>query len=310
MPELIADIPLYATFTAIEPLNKGWSSDKKYRVETAGGGRFLLRLADISEYEHKKAEFENMRRVAASGIPMQQPVLFGICSSGKSVYLLLTWVDGEDLQEVLPLLSKTEQYALGLEAGKILKKMHTLYTTSPSDDWLNGYGAKLDNYIRNYQNCDYTFEGDSILIEYLQNNRHLLGKRPLCLTHDDYHPGNMIFTADKKLSLIDFQRLRMVEPFHAFSGLCFPAKYSPRFATGQIHGYFDGEPPTDFWRLLSLYMAAIAVNNLPWSVPYGQGEIDFAYEQIADILRWYDNFTRLVPSWYPRDHTFNEAVIS
>ncbi|GHV07971.1 aminoglycoside phosphotransferase [Clostridia bacterium] len=285
----------------IEPINKGWSNDKKYLPTAADGGRFLLRVADISEYDHKKAEFENMKHVAALDIPMQQPVEMGVCNNGQSVYLLLTWIDGGDLEEALPLLQETEQYVLGLQAGQILKKMHSLSVTAPSDDWLNGYGTKIDRYIQNYQGCGHTFDGDALLIDYLQQNRHLMSNRPMCLTHDDYHPGNMILSADKKLSLIDFQRLRMVEPYHAFSGLCFPAKYSPHFATGQIHGYFDGEPPEDFWRLLALYMAAIAVNALPWSVPYGQSEIDFAYKQIADIMAWYDKFNRIVPSWYLKD---------
>lgn len=295
-------------FVKIEPINKGWSSDKKYLATAADGQRYLLRVADIAEFDHKKAEFENMQRVVALGIPMQQPVEMGICNNGVSVYLMLGWVDGEDLEAVLPLLPEAEQYALGINAGEILKKMHTLSVAAPSDDWLNGYGNKIDRYIRNYQKCGFTFDGDSLLIEYLQQNRHLMSNRTMCLTHDDYHPGNMIFTSDKTVSLIDFQRLRMVEPYHAMSGLCFSAKYSPHFATGQIHGYFGGEPTEDFWQLLTLYMAAIAVNALPWSVPYGQNEIEFAYKQIADIMAWHDNMQNPVPSWYLKDlKTTNNA---
>lgn len=295
------DISIFDRFTKIDPIHKGWSSDKKYLATAADGQRYLLRVANIAEYEHKKVEFENMKRMAALGIPMQKPVEMGVCNTGQSVYLLLTWIDGEDAEDVLPLLPETEQYVRGLQAGQILKKMHTLSVAAPSDDWLNGYGMKIDRYIHNYQNCGYTFDGDTLLINYLQQNRHLMSNRPMCLTHDDYHPGNMILSADQKLSLIDFQRLRTVEPYHAFSGLCFSAKYSPRFATGQIHGYFDGEPPGDFWQLLALYMAAIAVNALPWSVPYGQREIDFAYKQIADIMIWYDNMKNPVPTWYLKD---------
>ena len=49
----LCDIPQYDTFTKIEPLNKGWSSDKKYVVETDDGKWMLLRVADIVEYERK-----------------------------------------------------------------------------------------------------------------------------------------------------------------------------------------------------------------------------------------------------------------
>jgi len=72
----------------------------------------LLRVADISEYERKKTEFEMMKQVAALGVPMSQPLDFGICYNGKSVYSLLKWCDGEDADIALPRLTETEQYWL------------------------------------------------------------------------------------------------------------------------------------------------------------------------------------------------------
>lgn len=84
------DIRDYSFFQKIEPLNKGWSNDRKYYIETVDGRRLLLRVSDISEYERKKTEFEMMKRVAALGVPMPQPLDFGICDQGKSGYLLLT----------------------------------------------------------------------------------------------------------------------------------------------------------------------------------------------------------------------------
>ncbi len=288
-------------FTHIESVNKGWSSDKKYYTKTVDDKQFLIRVADISQYEHKKAEYENMKRVAALGIPMQQPVDFGVCNDGKSVFLMLTWVEGDDAEEILPLLIETEQYALGIKAGKIIKEMQTIETLSPSDDWFNNYGAKIDRYIKNYRNCGLTFEGDEKLIAYIEQNRHIMKNQTMCLTHDDYHPGNLILNKDHELFVIDFQRLRMVEPYHALAGVQFSAKPSPHFATGQLNAYFEGEPPENFWRLLALYMACVAVNSLPWSIPFGQGEIDFAYRQIADILSWYDNMQSVVPTWYLKD---------
>jgi len=296
------DIPGYDSFVSIAPLTKGWSSDKKYVIETDDGQRLLLRVADIAEYEKKKTEFEMMKKVAATGIPMQQPVDFGVCDDGKSVYTLLTWVDGEDAQEALPLLPELEQYALGKQAGQILRKMQSLSVSLASSDWLKVYGKKIDRYISNYRSCGLSFESDETVIAYIEQNRHLMDNRPMCFTHDDYHPGNMILSPENELFIIDFQRFRNVEPYHAMSGLVFSAAASPHFATGQIHGYFDGQPPADFWLLFALYLAAIAVNALPWSIPYGQNEIDFANNQIADVLRWFDNMQMVVPTWYLKDY--------
>jgi len=70
---------------------KAGQATKKYYVETATNEKLLLRIADISQYDKKKKEFEVMKRLAASGVPVSQPVEFGICNNGQSVYSLFTW---------------------------------------------------------------------------------------------------------------------------------------------------------------------------------------------------------------------------
>jgi len=122
----MTDIKNYNTFVKIEPINKGWSSDKKYYIETKNGEKLLLRVADISEYERKKNEFEVIKRISKLGINMSQPIDFGVCDNGQNVYQLLTWCDGEEATIILPTLSEAEQYTMGFKAGKILKKIHTI----------------------------------------------------------------------------------------------------------------------------------------------------------------------------------------
>jgi aminoglycoside phosphotransferase (APT) family kinase protein len=41
----------YDTFVKIDPINKGWSSDKKIYIETTEGRKLLLRISDICEYD-------------------------------------------------------------------------------------------------------------------------------------------------------------------------------------------------------------------------------------------------------------------
>ena len=38
-------------FVTKEPINKGWSSDKKYCVTDENGTRYLLRISDIAQHE-------------------------------------------------------------------------------------------------------------------------------------------------------------------------------------------------------------------------------------------------------------------
>lgn len=90
------------------PIEKGWSADRKYRVQLRDGKACLLRVSDLKEYDKKKREFELMEHIAALGVPMCRPVEFGICDEG--VYSLLEWIDGEDAEAVIPELSEDEQY--------------------------------------------------------------------------------------------------------------------------------------------------------------------------------------------------------
>ncbi len=52
---------------------------------------------------------------------MSKPLAFGLCDNNEHVYMLLTWVEGEDLETALPKLFKEEQYELGRSAGRILR---------------------------------------------------------------------------------------------------------------------------------------------------------------------------------------------
>lgn len=41
----------------IEPINKGWSSVKKYCVTDENGTRYLMRVSDIAQHDTKQPEF-------------------------------------------------------------------------------------------------------------------------------------------------------------------------------------------------------------------------------------------------------------
>ena len=114
----------YLDWETLMRINRGWSSDKKYKVRALNGKNCLLRLADADRFELKKKEYEIIRKFAALGIPMSRPLAFGLCE--KAVFILLSWVEGEDLESVLPNLPEAEQYRLGREAGTILRQLHAI----------------------------------------------------------------------------------------------------------------------------------------------------------------------------------------
>ena len=120
-------------FVTKEPINKGWSSDKKYCVTDENGTQYLLRVSDMAQHETKQSEFNMMKQVASFGVPMCQPIEFGTCEDG--VYSIQSWIDGEDAEQVMSSYSDTEQYVYGLEAGRILRKIHSIPAPATQEDW-------------------------------------------------------------------------------------------------------------------------------------------------------------------------------
>jgi serine/threonine-protein kinase len=294
----MTDIPNYESFAKIEPLDKGMSSDKKYRIETRSGEHRLLRVSDIAEYDRKRAEFELLKRVAELGIPASRPVDFGTCDGGKSVYQLLTWIDGEELDTALPTMSETEQYAAGLKAGAFLRKLHSIPAPDGFADWAERYFAVIDERLDAYRDEGAPFEGSELMLAYLDGNRGLLKSRPQCRQHGDYHEGNLIISSDKSISVIDWHNVDFDgygDPWYEL-GRCFSnIQY---YAVGEIHGYFDGDPPEKFWRLFAYYSAVSAITSIVWAKYQAPEYFAEKLQSNLDILRWFDNFNCVVPSWY------------
>ena len=83
---------VYGKIVTRTPIDKGWSGDRKFCAITEDGQKYLLRISPMERLERKSREFENMKIVAALGIPMCQPVEFGSCEEG--VYAIHSWIDG------------------------------------------------------------------------------------------------------------------------------------------------------------------------------------------------------------------------
>lgn len=279
-----------------EPIHKGWSSDKKYCVTDETGTKYLLRVSDFTQEEKKRAEFDMMKQVAALGVPMCRPLEFGTCEDG--VYSLQSWIEGSDAEAYIPALSDTKQYAYGLEAGRILRKIHSIPAPAGQEDWESRFNRKMDYKIQKYSECPIKYENGQAFIDYIDANRYLLKGRPQCYQHGDYHIGNMMIDEKGALQIIDFNRNDFGDPWEEFNRIVWCAQKAPLFASGMVNGYFDDEVPEEFWRLLALYIASNTLSSVYWAIPFGQGEIDTMLNQAKEVLSWYDNMQNPVPTWY------------
>jgi len=296
----MTDIPEYRNFKKIESINKGSSCDIKFYVETFNEEKLLLRIADAGEYKRKKTIVDLTGHEALRSIPMQKTVGFGFCDNGRSVYHLLTWCDGENAEEVLPFLSDPERYSLGVKSGEILRKIHAIPAPDLTNEWQEKYDYELQARKNLVFSTGIEVSGAAKVFGYYDNNKHLLKGRPQCFHHGDYHIGNFVISDKKDLSVIDWELMaygNFADPWEEFGSLAV-RKFFPFFAVGQLHGYFGGEPPEEFWNIFALYFSVGALMNVGWTNEKNRAELENSIKAVGDVLLWFDGMRSSVPAWY------------
>lgn len=288
---------VYQKIISKTPIDKGWSGDRKYCAVTAQGEKYLLRISSKDRLERKRREYDMMCKVANLGIPMCLPIEFG--TFGECAYSIQSWIDGVDAEDAIIAMDNDKQYCYGLDAGRSLAKIHTIPAPKDVTDWEVRFNAKIDRKIAMYNACELQYEsGSEAFLDYIEKNRHLLAGRPQCYQHGDYHIGNMMIDNTGCLVIIDFDKDDFGDPWEEFNRIVWCVQAAPSFASGLVDGYFIGEVPMDFWRLLALYICSNTIGSLPWAIPYGDEEIQVMRKQAAQVLQWYDGMKNVVPTWY------------
>ena len=297
MESVLKSIAVCQSAKIVKKVEAGWSSDVKYYVLDAHNREYMLRLSDISQDQSKRIEFERIQNFNTLDFEMSRAVEFGTCNAGSMVYMLLTWVAGESLESSLKVLSEQKQYELGIKAGKILKAIHDLPTIEVVD--VLAKKEKMLEKLARYERCGYRVEQDDKIINYIKSHLDDLNDLKAVMNHGDYHVGNLILTSDFEVGVIDFNRMQVsdhVEYFYKVQS--FNVEVSIPFSIGQIHGYFQGNPSEEFWKVLALYNAYAALNSITWATKFGQEEIEGMIRRCRQTMKDYDSFTQVVPRWY------------
>ena len=282
----------------ITKLTKGFSRDKKYIIENCSY-KYLLRISDISLYEKKSSQFKLLKKIESLDINCSKPIEFGKLNNDYC-YMILSWLEGVDGKDGLQGMSDKDAYNLGIEAGIMLKRLHSI----PIDDnnlasksWWEKYQEKMGRKINSLLECEYKIPMQEDILKYYQDNCYLMKDRPQLFAHGDYHLGNMIVN-NGKIGIIDFDKNNVTDPYDDLKPFCWNVMESEYFETGLINGYFDNNIPSDFFKLLKFYTAETIISHLPWAVQFGEEEIR-VMEKVNDLqMIWWDNFKLDVPTWY------------
>ena len=259
------------------------ASERKFYIETKQGIKRMLRITPMKDYKWVKNDDRGYEYMATVGINVPRQVSEGFFGDGAFVYQIWTWIDGEDLFEALPKMNHAEQYAVGIKCGEAARKIHTL---SPLHDdpepWEIRCRHQVKEKIQSYENNLKKSQSTDLLVRYLQDNMGLLANRPTTFLKGDWNTGNLMITPDGRIWLID-SAVYGGDPWVEFWEISSEADEMRQYYTGLIKGYFEGEPPEEYFPLFAFYMA--------------KGYLDWDYDPNC-VLKWFDNMRNPVPTWY------------
>lgn len=292
------------TIEKLKFIDKGFSNDKKWIVKFANETELFLKVCPIKDAEHKQKEFTYMTYYYESDVPVPQPISFTIFKELECCVQVFECVQGEDAEISLPNLEEDKQYDIGVEAGKILKKIHQYIDQNPAQTWEEYRWGKHERYLRMFEemmesnSIPHTFNMEPIF-KFIESHKYLLKNRPVAFLHDDYHPVNLMTDKGEFRAVIDFDRFEWGDPHHDFyKTALFTRNVSEAFARGQIDGYTAGAPSDEFWKRYSLYAAMLIIPDIVWAVRFGGDQPQQSIIRLNQVLEDHDYFTRYVPKWY------------
>lgn len=283
----------------VEPLNKGWSTDKKFIAIDNKNKKYVLRISDASLYQKKQEQFEFLIKIKSLKIKAPRPIEFGTLNDG-SVYIVLSYIEGIDAESYIKTVDDESAYFLGVQAGKMLKRIHNLTIYNKNKTFYESFKNKIHRKIDILNQCEYKLEHKQLLIDYIYSHMDILKDRTCCYTHGDFHLGNMI-VSNGEISIIDFDKAKLSDPFDDFKPFCWNVNVSKYFQTGLIDGYFNNIIPKNFFDILSLFAAEQLISHIPWAFNFSKKEIETAINIYNKTMEWYNNFTLNIPLWYVDD---------
>lgn len=292
---LLSQVPSFSNWKEIQCLHGGFSADKKYRVQTTDGQNLLVRISDFSTYEQKHRQFQLMKKLNEKNLNIPHAIDFSVLDSSH-VCTILSWVEGNDAREEIVKLSEQDQIRLGHEAGRILREIHQV-PIEQSFNWSEFFTAKIHRKIEKAKASAQSIPKLDRIIEFVETSLPLMKNRKLNIEHGDYHLGNMVIH-EGHLGIVDFDRIDIADGYDDFKPFCWNVLVSPLFASALIDGYFEFRIPDDFFPLLALYAAEALLGAITWAAHFGVEQNDIMMDVHIKTLSWFDDFNRVIPSWY------------
>lgn len=281
---------------------RGKSYPFKYLVQH-GKELLLIKAGESSWYNQLNNEYQKMQLLHSNGVPINEPKEFGILGNGKYVYWLSSWLYGRDVLSALRFKSSEKQYNIGMAAGTLLQKIHSVQ----NDYGISSIQKSIESCLASYEaniNSFREFHKSSIFAKHLYNNRNFNRIFNCTVIHGDYHAKNLIYNNRAKLlSTIDCLSRMYADPYEDFVRLIVNGNRNPYYATGLVDSYFDDGIPDDFWESLKIYVCIHQIHIALWCINSNIFSKRFVSAQHHLTLYQYNNMNLTIPKYYKRSNT-------
>ena len=258
----------------VRPLEGGYSFCDKYRTDDA-----VIKIFDVEHYDRVESRVAFMRKLHESGLKVPSVISYG--KHNDKCYQIVEFIDGSSGESLADLPSET-QYKIGVEAGKELRRFHSI--SEPFDNDVYGRTKeKVKRLVSKYKELDLKFEKEKVVLNYITSHLYLLKDRQARHLHGDFHPENMAFDENGYNGVYDFERDEYEDYVRDFERtLFFTRDYSLEYAKGFLEGSEFEE-----YEILKLYLAISIFASLNWSTVYYPKQYD---EFIKCSLQVIDDF--------------------
>lgn len=299
----IWDIQGSENWVEVHLVGGGWSNDEKYHIITKDKNEILLRLSNIKELEQKKKEYEILEKLKSCGIKnFPEPYVFKTLPEHGKVYMLLRWLKGGNVEEVIKNYCEKDRYKLGNQAGEVLKMMHTLPARITSAERQKFLMDKFEARNKKYEAGGYNIKNYKTTLDFIRSNTDVFFQRATTFLHGDYQGRNIVISPDAQVGVIDFNRICEGDPYDDFNRLVqYTRFFDIDFSRGQIDGYFNEKVPEDFFRAVLFYTGIAALTSLNYGLIENDTKVVEAMVQgIDQIVEDTNGYRSLIPKWYKK----------
>jgi aminoglycoside phosphotransferase (APT) family kinase protein len=298
------DIPGSESWIRLSEISEGDSTDRKFYIKNCNRERFFLRVADRTTYDRKKDEYELLSAIHEFGVPVPDPVGFGLCNRGKSLYLQTRWIYGNQGTKALQGLPKYQQYALGTDAGFYLKLIHDCEIPPRRNTWEARQLSRLEKNLGALAQHRRATALEMKIIGILENGRHILANRPQTLLHGDFNTDNVVLSYENSFRLIDFDNWQYGDPMADLSNVLTRIQsVSVPYAIGVIDCYFNFQITDDDLMMMQLYAIMDLIERLNASKWRTADEYRASREALQSLMHDFQNGRSICPVWYKRMRT-------